>query len=150
MTKSILLNQLKNTIRAKHYSIRTEQSYVNWVNRFIRFHQKKHPKNMGEPEISAFLNYLAVNRKVAASTQNQALSAILFLYNEVLKKDIDHIDDVIRAKRPLKLPVVFSREEVKNILMQLEGVKWMMAAVCPCQKISQCQPGVWLAICFSG
>ncbi len=78
---------------------------------------------MGEPEITAFLNYLAVNRKVSASTQNQALSAILFLYNEVLKKDIDHIDDVIHAKRPLKLPVVFSREEVKNILMQLEGVK---------------------------
>jgi integron integrase len=84
---------------------------------------------MGEPEITAFLNYLAVNRKVSASTQNQALSAILFFYNKVLKKDIDHIDDVIHAKRPLKLPVVFSREEVKNILMQLEGVKWMMAAL---------------------
>jgi site-specific recombinase XerD len=92
------------------------------VNRFIRFHQKKHPERMGEPEISAYLNYLAVNRKVAASTQNQALSAILFLYNEVLKKDIDHIDDVIRAKRPLNLPVVFSREEVKNILMSYKKV----------------------------
>jgi integron integrase len=129
MIKSKLLNQLTNTIRVKHYSIRTEQAYVNWVNRFIRFHQKKHPQNMGEQEISAYLNYLAVNRKVSASTQNQALSAILFLYNEVLKKDIDHIDDVIRAKRPLKLPVVFSREEVKNVLMQLEGVKWLMAGL---------------------
>ena len=129
MIKTKLLNQLTNTIRAKHYSIRTEQAYVNWVNRFIRFNQKKHPERMGEPEITAFLNYLAVNRKVAASTQNQALSAILFLYNEVLKKDIDHIDDVIRAKRPLKLPVVFSREEVKNVLMQLEGVKWLMAGL---------------------
>ena len=122
MIKTKLLNQLTNAIRAKHYSIRTEQAYVNWVNRFIRFHQKKHPERMGEPEISAYLNYLAVNRKVAASTQNQALSAILFLYNEVLKKDIDHIDDVIRAKRPLNLPVVFSREEVKNILMSYKKV----------------------------
>ena len=98
MTKSKLLNQLTNTIRTKHYSIRTEQAYVNWVNRFIRFHQKIHPLKMGEPEISAFLNYLAVTRKVSASTQNQALSAILFLYNHVLKRNIDHLDDLIRAK----------------------------------------------------
>jgi integron integrase len=129
MTKSKLLNQLINSIRAKHYSIRTEQSYVNWVNRFIRFHQKKHPAKMGEPEITAFLNYLAVNRKVAASTQNQALSAILFLYNKVLKNDIEHLDNLVRAKRPLKLPVVFSHQEVKNIFIQLDGVKWLMAAL---------------------
>jgi len=129
MVKSILLNQMINAIRAKHYSIRTEQSYLNWINRFIRFHHKKHPKDMGEPEITAFLNYLAVNRKVAASTQNQALSAILFLYNKVLKKNIEHLDDVVRAKRPLKLPIVFSRIEVNSILMQLEGVKWLMAAL---------------------
>ena len=129
MTKSVLLNQLRNTISAKHYSIRTEQAYVNWVNRFIRFHHKKHPELMGEPEITAFLNYLAVNRKVAASTQNQALSAILFLYNEVLKSDINHLDDVVRAKRPLKLPIVFSRTEVKKLLLHLEGAKWLMAAL---------------------
>jgi len=129
MIKSKLINQLTNIIRVKHYSIRTEQAYVNWVNRFFRFHQNKHPLSLGEPEISAYLNYLAINRKVSASTQNQALSAILFLYNEVLKKDIDHIDDVIRAKRPLKLPVVFSHEEVEIILLQLEGVKWLMAAL---------------------
>ena len=115
MVKSILLNQMINTIRAKHYSIRTEQSYLNWANRFIRFHHK-HPKDMGEPEITAFLNYLAVNRKVAASTQNQALSAILFLYNEVLKKNIEHLDDVVRAKRPLKLPIVFSRITCRSLI----------------------------------
>jgi integron integrase len=129
MTKSLLLNQLRYAIRAKHYSIRTEQAYVNWVHRFIRFHRKKHPLNMGEPEISAYLNYLAVNRKVSASTQNQALSAILFLYNQVLKKDIDQLDDVIRAKRSQKLPVVFNRLEIKNLLMQLDGVKWLMATL---------------------
>jgi integron integrase len=129
MVKSILLNQMINTIRAKHYSIRTEQSYVSWVNRFIRFHQKKHPINMGEPEITSFLNYLAVKQKVAASTQNQALSAILFLYNEVLNKEIKNIDNVVRAKRSQKLPVVFSRNEVKKLLLQLEGTKWLMAAM---------------------
>lgn len=129
MLQSKLINQLITTIRAKHYSIRTEQAYVSWVNRFIYFHRKIHPLNLGEPEISTFLNYLAVTRKVSASTQNQALSAILFLYKHVLKKDLQHLDDLIHAKRPQKLPVVFSRDEVRSILMQLEGVKWLMAAL---------------------
>jgi site-specific recombinase XerD len=114
-----LLDQVRNVIRCKHYSIRTEQSYLDWIRRYIYFHNKQHPKDMGEPHISGYLTHLAVDRKVASSTQNQALCALVFLYREVLKKDIGEFENLIRAKKPQKLPVVFTREEVKQILYDL-------------------------------
>jgi integron integrase len=125
--KPKLLDQVRLAIRTKHYSIRTEEAYVQWIKRFILFHHKRHPKEMGADEVSQFLSDLAVKRHVAASTQNQALSAILFLYQEVLKQDIGWIDDVVRAKKAKKLPVVLTREEVKAVLAILSGSKWVMA-----------------------
>ncbi|MDP2647213.1 MAG: integron integrase [Desulfobacterales bacterium] len=123
---SNLLGQVQNRIRCKHYSIRTEQAYVEWIKKFILYHGKRHPSEMGEKEISAFLTYLAVKKNVSASTQNQALSAVVFLYREVIQKELGEFKDLIRAKRPAKLPVVFSKKEVKNILIQLEGKDWLM------------------------
>ena len=128
MAQSRLLNELTDAIRTRHYSIRTEQAYVKWVKNFVLFHNKKHPAEMGENEISEYLTFLAVKRKVAASTQNQALSAILFLFKQVLKRDISWLDDVIKAKKPKKLPLVFSKDEAKKVLLQLEGTKWIMAS----------------------
>ncbi len=127
MAQSKLLNQLTDVIRARHYSIRTEQAYVRWVKNFILFHNKKHPADMGEKEISEYLTFLAVKSHVAASTQNQALSAILFLYKHILKREMSWLDDVIKAKKPKKLPLVFTKEEAKKVLLQLEGAKWIMA-----------------------
>lgn len=129
MNRPKLLDQVRNIIRTKHYSIRTEEAYVNWAKNFILFHNKRHPKEMGKKEINQFLTHLAVKRNVAASTQNQALSAILFLYREVIKKEIGWLGDITRAKKPRKLPVVFSREEVNMILTELEGRKWLMASL---------------------
>jgi integron integrase len=121
-----LLDQLSDAIRTKHYSYRTEETYTDWVRRFILFHEKKHPDTMGAPEIRAFLTHLATDRNVAASTQNQALSAILFLYREVLHKDIETIF-VPDAKRPERLPTVLNREEVARVLAQLSGTHKLMA-----------------------
>jgi len=126
-TKPRVLDQVRNVLRLKHYSYRTEEAYVQWIKRFIVFNGKRHPEEMGEKEVSQFLTWLASKRKVAASTQNQALCALLFLYKEVLKKDFGWLDDVERAKRPSRLPVVFTREEIKAILARLEGFKWIMA-----------------------
>jgi integron integrase len=117
-----LLDQLRNVIRRKHLSLATEQAYVGWCRRFILFHDKKHPKDMGEVEIRAFLTDLAVNRNVAASTQNQALNAIVFLYASVLERPLGSFGAVERAKRPERLPVVLNREEVRDILSALTGV----------------------------
>ena len=122
-----LLDQVRNLIRAKHYSLRTEEAYVGWIRQFILFHEKRHPKDMGENEISAFLTHLAVKRNVAASTQNQAFNALLFLYRNVLGMEFGVLDNVTRAKKPRKLPVVFTKEEIKEIITQLEGYKWIMA-----------------------
>ena len=122
-----LMDQVRNLIRAKHYSIRTEEAYVGWIRKFILFHGKRHPKEMGEDEISAFLTHLAVNRNVASSTQNQAFNALLFLYRNVLGMEFGVLDNVERAKRPRKLPVVFTKEEIKKIINQLDGYKWIMA-----------------------
>ncbi len=127
MVNSNLLDQVRRLIRVKHYSIRTEEAYVNWIKRFILFHGKRHPVEMGGAEVSRFLSHLAVEEKVSASTQNQALSAILFLYRDLLKRDFGWLDDVERAKKPTRLPVVLSKEEAKAILVRLEGVKWLMA-----------------------
>ena len=122
-----LLDQVREVIRIRHYSIRTEEAYVQWIRRFILFHGKRHPREMGASELTAFLNDLAVQHNVAASTQNQALHAILFLYRNVLKIDLPWLNEVQRAKKPQRLPVVFTREEVKALLAQLQGTVWLMA-----------------------
>jgi len=105
--KPKLLDRVRSDLRVKRYSIRTEKAYIDWIRRFILFHGKRHPSEMGEQEISAFLTHLAVDRNVAASTQNQAFCALLFLYQQVLQRKLDFIDEVARVKRPAKIPVVF-------------------------------------------
>lgn len=128
MTKKVkLLDQLRNKMRVMHYSIHTENAYADWVKRFVMFHNMQHPDQMGSNEIEAFIQDLAVNRKVAASTQNQALSAILFLYKEVLGKDPGKVEMSRRAKRPQTVPTVFSADETRRLLIQLDGVYWIMA-----------------------
>ena len=124
-----LLDRVREIIRIKHYSIRTEQAYLQWIRRYIRFHGKRHPRELGADALTAFLSDLAIRGQVSASTQNQALNAILFMYREVLKIQLPWIDDVQRAKRPHRLPVVLTRGEVKGILAQLEGTIWLMAAM---------------------
>ena len=114
--KPKLLDQVRHAIRARHYSYRTEKAYVHWVKRFVFFHDKRDPAEMGEAEIGRFLSALATELQVSASTQNQALNALLFLYKEVLHKQIGFVDGVVRAKRPQRLPVVLTRQEIKSIL----------------------------------
>ncbi|MGE6790853.1 integron integrase [Pseudomonas guineae] len=127
--KPRLLDQVRQQIRVRNYSIRTETVYVEWVKRYIRFHQYRHPLEMGAAEIEAFLTHLAVNRNVAGATQNQALAALLFLYKEVLKVDLPWLAGIVRAKKPKHLPVVLTRDEVTRVLAQLSGVKWMVATL---------------------
>jgi integron integrase len=124
-----LLDQVRELIRIRHYSIRTEQAYLQWIRRYIIFHGRRHPRELGAPELTAFLSDLAIRGKVAASTQNQALNAILFLYRDVLKIALPWLEDVQRAKRSQHLPVVLTQEEVKRLLAQLEGTVWLMASV---------------------
>ncbi|VDA98991.1 Integron integrase IntI2 [Olavius algarvensis spirochete endosymbiont] len=124
-----LLDQMREALRSRHYSRRTEQTYCQWVKRYIHFHHVRHPAEMAEPEINAFLTHLAVKEKVAASTQNQALSALLFLYRHVLGREVGDLGEVIRARKPKRLPVVMTREEVKGVLANLSGDKWLMASV---------------------
>ncbi len=125
--KTKLLDRVRENIRFKHYSLRTEQIYVDWVKRFILFHGKRHPDEMGAPEVREFLTHLATEGQVAASTQNQAFSALLFLYKEVLRQELPWIDDIERAKRPAKLPVVFTPEEAGAVLAKLQGTARLMA-----------------------
>jgi len=122
-----LLDQVRDAIRRKHYSIRTEEAYVSWTRRYILFHNKRHPKDMGAPEIEAFLTHLAVEKHVAASTQNQALSALLFLYREVLGQEVKFPTDSIRAKRPKRLPTVLTREETLRVIGCMSGTHQLMA-----------------------
>jgi len=124
-----LLDQVRDEIRRRHYSIRTEQSYVEWIRRFILFHGKRHPSTMGRDEVEQFLTYLAVERHVSASTQNQAFSALLFLYREVLEIALPSVEDVVRAKRPTRVPVVLTRQEVAQILAHLQGVHYDLAGL---------------------
>jgi integron integrase len=126
---SQLLDQVREQIRTLHYSIRTEDAYVLWAKQFILFHGKRHPLDMGEAEVGEFLTYLAVERNVAASTQNQALSAILFLYKVVLDRPLQNLGDVPRAKKPQRLPVVFTRDEVRAVLARLPGENALMASL---------------------
>src|SRR5437667_1224151 len=127
--KPKLLDQVRDVIRRKHYSIRTEQAYIDWIKRFIIYHNKRHPAEMAEEEVARFLTHLARDRDVAPSTQNQALSALLFLYKEVLKHEIGWLEKVERAKKPPKLPVVLSRSEVKEIFAHLKGGPKLMAGL---------------------
>jgi len=127
MKKSRLLEQVRSAIRVRHYSYRTEQTYVRWIKRYIYFHNMRHPVDMGEPEVTAFLTHLAVDKHVAASTQNQALSALLFLYKAVLQKDLDWLDDVVRAKRPVRVPVVMTSSEVGRLFQHMKGVNLLLA-----------------------
>lgn len=129
MAKSKLLEQLRTKIRVKHYSLSTEHAYVRWVKRFILFNNKTHPKDMGEVEIKKFLDYLAVKKHVSASTQNQALNAILFMYKEIIKKEIGWIKDVKRAKRKINLPVVLTPLEVKEVLANLNGPTFLVVSL---------------------
>jgi integron integrase len=123
-----LLDQVRQAIRLRHYSRRTEAAYVAWIRRFIVFHRKRHPRELGEPEVTAFVSSLA-SRGVSASTQNQALSAILFLYAVVLGQRLGWMNDIVRAQRPARLPVVMSRDEVSSLLSRLRGPVWLMASL---------------------
>ena len=125
--KPRLLDQVREKIRLKHYSIRTEQAYVDWIKRYILFHGKRHPQEMSKREVEQFLSYLVVERNVVVFIQNQVLSAILFLYKEVLEQDIGWLDNVERAKRPARLPVVLTATEVRAVLAHLEGRHRLMA-----------------------
>lgn len=120
---------MRDRIRVKHYSIRTEKTYLAWIRRFILFHGKRHPNEMGKAEVEAFLTHLAVDRHVAASTQNQALNAVLFLYKEVLGIELPWMDDVVRVKRPARIPEVLSAPEVARLLAQLDGVYRLIASL---------------------
>jgi integron integrase len=120
-----LLDQLRETLQTQHYSIRTETAYVDWVRRFILFHHKRHPKDMRAPEVEAFLTHLAVERNVAASTQNQALSALLFLYREVLRQPLESVD-AVRARKPERLPTVLTKGEALRVLHALSGTSQLM------------------------
>ena len=125
-----LLDQVREATRTLHYSIRTEDAYVGWVRRFVLFHGKRHPLEMGEAEVGAFLTHLAVEERIAASTQNQALSALLFLYRVVLERPLDErLGEVVRAKRPERLPLVLSREEVRAVMAHLDGQPALMAGL---------------------
>jgi integron integrase len=129
MPPSPLLEQVRTVARLRHLSLRTEESYVQNIRRFILFHGKRHPAEMGADEIRAYLAHLAVEAGVAASTQNVALSALLFLYREVLRIELPQIDDIERAQKPARLPVVFSRDEVRRLLAELEGLHHTMASL---------------------
>src|SRR5689334_15965468 len=122
-----LLDRVRAAVRARHYSRRTEESYVGWVKRFILFHGKKHPSAMGGGEVNEFLTSLAVDGQVAAATQNQALSALLFLYKNVLNEPLPWIDGIVRAKRPLRVPVVLTPGEVRTLMEQMTGVPKLVA-----------------------
>jgi integron integrase len=125
--KPRLLDRVRAALRLRHYSRRTEATYVAWIRRYIFFNGKRHPADMGAPEVTSFLSSLAVDGRVAASTQNQALSALLFLYRDVLEVNLPWLDGIVRAKRPERLPVVLTREEVVAVLRGLDGVPRLMA-----------------------
>jgi len=124
-----LLDQVRHALRLGHYSPRTEEAYLGWIRRFILFHQKRHPADMGAVEARAFLTHLAVNQHVSASTQNQALGAILFLYKHVLGRELAGLGEIPRGRTPDRLPVVLSRQEVRAVLNHVAGVPWLVSAL---------------------
>jgi integron integrase len=127
--KPRLLDRVREAIRVRHYSYRTEEQYVFWVRRYILFHGRRHPLDMGAVEVEAFLSSLAVHGKVAAATQNQALAAVLFLYRHVLRQELPWLNNVVRARKPRRLPVVLTREETRALLAQLSGVYWLIGTL---------------------
>jgi site-specific recombinase XerD len=127
--KPELLDQVRQKIRIKHYSIRTAQAYVDWIKRFILFHQKRRPVSMDPPEVLTFLFHLAIERHVSVSTQRQALSAIAFLYREILEQDLSWLEGMEWAKKPERLPVIFSRAEARAVLARLDGQPLLMASL---------------------
>jgi integron integrase len=124
-----LLDQVSAVARVKHFSLSTERSYLGWIKRFIIFHRRRHPKDMGEEEIRQFISHLAVETKISASTQTVALSALLFLYRDVLKQELPYVTRIERAKRSKKLPVVFTRREVQSVLARLDGTHHLIASL---------------------
>lgn len=126
---SPFLEEVRRAIRVRHYSLRTEDAYLGWIKRFILFHGKRRPAQMGETEVGAFLTELAVNGRVAAATQNQALNAIVFLYKVVLGRPLAEINGVVRAKKPQRLPVVLTVEEVQRLLRHVSGTHWLVACL---------------------
>ena len=128
-TKSPFLEKIRHLMRVQHYAIRTEQAYVDWIRRYILYHDKRHPAEMGEIEVSDFLTHLAVKRNVAPATQGQALNALVFLYRKVLDRPLDHIPNIVRSKKKTKIPVVLSQSEVANLLTGLEGVHWLVGCL---------------------
>jgi integron integrase len=124
-----LLDQVRDAIRVRHYSYRTEQQYVGWIRRYILFHGRRHPRELDGSHVESFLSHLAVQRHVAAATQAQALAALLFLYKHVLNVDLPWVDSVVRATRPKKLPVVLTRDEVRRVLSHLEGTMRLIASL---------------------
>jgi site-specific recombinase XerD len=124
-----LLDQMADALRARHYSPRTECAYLAWARRFIYFHHVRHPAEMGEAEINAFLTHLAVAEKVSASTQTQALAALLFLYRQVLAREVGELMGVVRARRSARMPVVMTRTEVRDVLAELSGDKWLIISL---------------------
>ena len=127
--KSVLIEAVSGRCRVKHYSLRTEEAYIGWIKRFILFNNKRHPSEIGGAEVEQFLTHLAVRGHVSPSTQNQALSALLFLYREVMGVTLPWMENVIRAKRPSRLPVVLSVDEVSRVLVRLDGREWLMASL---------------------
>jgi len=127
--KSPFLEEVRSSIRVRHYSVRTEDAYISWIRRFILFHGKRHPREMGEEEVGAFLSHLAVEGNVAACTQNQALNALVFLYKAVLERPLQEIGGVVRAKKPQKLPVVLTPQEVSEVLRHLQGTHWLVGCL---------------------
>ena len=129
MSSPKLLDQVRHTLRLKHFSIRTEEAYTRWIRRFIVFHGKRHPAELGAGEVRAFLSHLATEGQVAASTQNQAFNALLFLYRNVLQVELGPIQDIVRARRPARLPVVFTQREARAALAHLEGTHRLVAGL---------------------
>jgi len=127
--KPRLFDEVRAVCRMRHLSLRTEQAYVQWIRRFIFFNGKRHPREMGEVEIRQFVSDLAVNHGISASTQTVALSALLFLYRDVLKQELPYVNNIERARKPKRLPVVFTRDETKRILANLEGTHWLIAGL---------------------
>lgn len=126
LKKPKILDQVRTVLRVKHYSYRTEQNYIHWIKRYIYFHNKTHPKDLNGKDISRFISHLALKDKVAASTQNQALCALVFLYKQVFGLDMGEFPEIHWAKRPKKIPVVFTKTEVHKVLANLSGVHWLM------------------------
>jgi integron integrase len=129
MPQPKLLEKYRERLRVKHYSLRTEEAYLHWVRRYIYFHGKRHPQEMGGSEVEAFLSHLATEGRVSPSTQNQALAALLFLYREVLEKELPWMDGMVRAKRPARVPVVLTENEVRALLAQLDGTRWLASSL---------------------